>query len=287
MGVFFYGMFLDNWYSVGTIILQKNLGYYMVDSPTLSALVVAHNEQDHLDHCLTALSFAHEIVVVLDKCTDNSEVIAKSHTKNIIVGRWEIEGDRRNTGIAACTGDWILEVDADERISPELAQEIQDTMAHPSADYFHIPFLNYVGDTCVRHGWCGSFGVGAVVRLFRKGTKTWGSQRIHPQITYAPDAVKGTPLSNPIHHYVDTDISDMIHRFDRYTTANAHDLASQNKTTTGKNSMVRFVSRFLRSYVSRQGYKEGKMGLLLAFLIGLYPLVSEIKATRILHNKRK
>ena len=259
----------------------------MTDSPTLSALVVAHNEQDHLDACLTTLSFAHEIVVVLDKCTDTSETIAKRHTKNIITGSWEIEGDRRNIGIDACTSDWILEVDADERISPELAQEIQQTIANSSADYFHIPFLNYVGDTCVRHGWCGSFGVGAVVRLFRKGSKIWGQQRIHPQITYAPGAVKGIPLQNPIHHYVDTDISDMIHRFDRYTTANAHDLASQTQTTTGKNSMVRFISRFMRSYIARKGYKQGKIGLLLAFLIGLYPLVSEIKAKQIVQDKNK
>ena len=177
-------------------------------------------------------------------------------------------------------------MDADERITPELAHEIRHTITNPSADYFHIPFLNYVGGTCVRHGWCGSFGVGAVVRLFRKGSKTWGQQRIHPTITYAPNTVKGVPLINPIHHYVDTDISDMINRFDRYTTANAHDLAHHRKTTTGKNSMIRFISRFLRSYISRKGYKEGKMGLLLAFLIGLYPLVSEIKASRILQQKR-
>ena len=254
----------------------------MIQKPTLSALIVAHNEEFHLGYCLETLSFADEIVVVLDKCTDGSETIAHRYTKNVISGSWEIEGHRRNKGIETCTGDWILEIDADERISPELADEIRDTIDNANADYYHIPFLNYVGDRPVRYGWCGSFGVGAVVRLFRAGSKTWGEQRIHPAITYTAGSIKGVPLKNAIDHYVDVDIADMWDRFDRYTTANAKDMADRGQTDTGKNSLRRFVSRFFRSLIGRKGYKEGKMGFLLAFLIGLYPLVSELKAKEIL-----
>ena len=257
----------------------------MTDMPTLSALVVAHNEEFHLGYCLETLKFADEIVVVLDKCTDRSEPIARKYTKNIITGSWEIEGQRRNTGLDACTCDWILEVDADERISPELAEEIHYTMANGTADYYHIPFLNYVGERPVKYGWCGSFGVSATVRLFRSGIKTWGNQRIHPAITYAIGSEKGKPLKNPIDHYVDMDIADMWQRFDRYTTANAKDLADQGKKDTGKNSIRRFISRFIRSLIIRRGYREGKIGFFLAFLIGIYPLVSELKAREYLKNK--
>ncbi|WP_417940783.1 glycosyltransferase, partial [Enterococcus faecium] len=98
-------------------------------SPKLSALVVAHNEERQLQECLGALRFADEIVVVLDRCTDGSTAIAERLADKVIEGGWPIEGDRRNTGIDACSGDWIVEVDADERLPPELAAEIRDTIA--------------------------------------------------------------------------------------------------------------------------------------------------------------
>ena len=87
----------------------------------LSALVVARNEEGQLAACLEALRFADEIVVVLDRSTDGSRAIASRYTQKIIEGAWEVEGARRNTGIDACSGNWILEVDADERVTPELA----------------------------------------------------------------------------------------------------------------------------------------------------------------------
>ena len=83
----------------------------------LSALVVAHNEQAQLADCLETLRFADEIVVVLDRCTDGSRDIAARFTNRLLEGDWPVEGDRRNDGIAACTGPWVLEIDADERAS--------------------------------------------------------------------------------------------------------------------------------------------------------------------------
>ena len=80
-------------------------------APRLSALVVAHNEAAQLADCLNCLAPADERVVVLDRCTDDSAVIANKLADQVIEGAWPIEGDRRNTGIAACTGDWVLEVD--------------------------------------------------------------------------------------------------------------------------------------------------------------------------------
>ena len=98
------------------------------EKPKISALVVAHNEEDQLADCLERLAFADELVVVLDKCTDGSDTIAALFTNNIVEGSWDIEGERRNTGLEACNGDWIIEVDADERVSPELAAEIREAV---------------------------------------------------------------------------------------------------------------------------------------------------------------
>ncbi len=96
--------------------------------PRLSALVVVHNEEAQLAECLETVQFADEIVVVLDRCTDGSKDIAQRYAAHIIEGGWELEGPRRNAGIKACTGDWILEVDADERVTARLAKEIRATL---------------------------------------------------------------------------------------------------------------------------------------------------------------
>ena len=133
--------------------------------PKLSALVVAHNEGEQLTECLERLSFADELVVVLDKCTDDSDTIASLFADRIVEGSWDIEGDRRNTGLDSCDGDWILEVDADERVSPELADEIREALKSEYYNYYLIPFDNYVGDTRVRYGWGAAWGVSAAPRL--------------------------------------------------------------------------------------------------------------------------
>ncbi|NQV80898.1 MAG: glycosyltransferase family 2 protein [Alphaproteobacteria bacterium] len=244
-------------------------------SVRLSVLVVARNEETRLADCLGQLAFADERVVVLDRCTDGSAAIANRLADVVVEGAWPIEGDRRNTGLDACAGDWILEVDADESVSPELAVEIRAQIATVDTGYFLIPFLNYIGDRCVRYGWGASWGVSAAPRLSRKGAKTWGRQRIHPALElHGPKRW----LTNPIKHQVDRDISDMIRRLDSYTTARAADLRDSGNIGSLPNNVRRFFSRFFKCYVRRKGYREGGYGFLIALFAGLYPLLSHLKA---------
>ncbi|MEK9946608.1 MAG: glycosyltransferase family 2 protein [Alphaproteobacteria bacterium] len=244
-------------------------------SRRLSALVVARNEEDRLEACLACLDFADERVVVLDRCTDGSASIAHKMADVVLEGEWPIEGDRRNAGLDACSGDWILEVDADESVSAELGQEIRSEIAQADSGYFLIPFLNYIGDRCVRYGWGASWGVSAAPRLSSRGAKRWGRQRIHPALELHGPKRR---LSNPIKHQVDRDISDMIRRLDSYTTARAADLRESDNIGSFPNNLRRFFSRFFKCYVARKGYKEGSYGFLIALFAGLFPLISHLKA---------
>ena len=241
----------------------------------LSALVVAHNEEAQLADCLDTLRFADEIVVVLDKCTDRSREIAARYTDRFVEGSWPIEGERRNAGIAACRGEWTVEIDADERVPEALATEIRAIAASAADGYFLIPFDNYIGARRVRYGWGASWGVSAAPRLFRKGCKQWGSQRIHPSLR-----LKGPEgrLQNRMIHYVDRDISDMIRRLDRYTTAKAADLRASGDIGSFGANVRRMFSRFYKCYIGRKGYKEGPYGFLIALFAGLYPILSYLKA---------
>ena len=245
------------------------------NGPILSVLVVAHNEAAQLADCLGALGFADELVVVLDKCTDHSKAIAENFGARLVEGAWEIEGHRRNLGLDACRGAWILEVDADERANEALGVEIKAAIQGKTDGYFLLPFDNYIGGRLVRHGWGGSWGVSAAPRLSARGAKRWGEQRIHPSLT-----LNGPRrwLTTPIRHNVDKNISDMLQRLDRYTTARAADLRAGGDIGGLGGNIRRMFSRFFKCYVSRKGYREGAYGFLIALMAGLYPILSHLKA---------
>jgi glycosyltransferase involved in cell wall biosynthesis len=247
-----------------------------VSTVRLSAVVVARNEEAQLDTCLELLSFCDEIVVVLDRCTDGSAEIARRHTEHVIEGGWELEGPRRNTGLDAASGDWILEVDADERVHPELAQEILATITTGTGPaHYLIPFDNYIGSHRVRHGWGAYWGVSAAIRLFTPGAEIWGEGRVHPGLELSGER---RWLTERMDHLVDRDISDMFARLDRYTAAHAADLRASGKIGSLPKNVLRIFSRFWKCYVARGGWREGAWGFLIALFAGLYPILSHLRA---------
>jgi glycosyltransferase involved in cell wall biosynthesis len=243
----------------------------------LSAIVCASNEAANLPACLAQLRFADEIVVLLDRSTDGSAAIAHAVADRVIDGDFPLEGPRRSAATAACTGDWILEIDADERVPPALAEEIRTLLARPvAADWFLVPVDNLIGERLVRDGWGGSFGTSAAARLYRRGAKSWGNEQVHPRIHLAGHP--GGRLQHAIKHRVDTDIGDMFQRLERYTRLHAIDLRANKRRPGLISHAFRGLRRFWKCYVTRRGYREGDWGVLIALMAALYPLMSELRA---------
>jgi glycosyltransferase involved in cell wall biosynthesis len=248
-----------------------------MSAPRISALVVARNEATRLPACLASLAPADEIVVLLDRSTDASAEIAQAAGARILEGAWAMEGERRNAGIAACEGDWILEIDADEQVPADLWPLLRATIAASPHALHPVRIDNYVGGQLVLYGWGGSFGTTSKNILFRRGAKHWRAQRVHPGVDWVGstgaliDAVG-------IHHDVDRDISDMLRRLDSYSTAKAADLLESGEIGSLPDNVRRFFSRFLKCYISRQGYKGGGWGFLVSLCAGLFPLLSHLKA---------
>ena len=245
-----------------------------LSAPRLSALVVARNEAGRIAPCLERLSFADEIVVLLDRSTDRTGEIARVRGARVVEGAWALEAERRNAGIDACTGDWILEVDADEWATPALGGEIRAAIAAAKPGYFIVPMANHIGGHLVRYGWGAYNGVAAKPSLFTKGMKRWGRGRVHPQI-----ALEGERrmLREPLLHFVYRDIHDMLQRLDRYTDLAALDAVEAGAVPGLGSSLRRMASRAWKSYIARRGYREGAYGVALALYSALYPILIHLK----------
>ncbi len=242
----------------------------------ISAVIVAHNEERKIAGCLESLEFVDEIVVVLDKCTDGTKEIVQKFTDKIVEGSWSIEGARRNVALNNATGDWILEIDADERISPELAAEILALRNSPPYAYI-APIANYIGKRYVKYGWLRILCVLERQTLCYRDLKKYHEDReVHPTCELNAEVKY---LKNPIIHLVDEDVSDFIARFNRYTTWRANDLIARGEINgCFFKRLIDFKIRFIKSFLLKRGYKEGLLGLLIACLSGLYPIVSNLKA---------
>lgn len=245
----------------------------------ISALIVARNEEINIENCLNSLKTIDEIILLLDRSTDNTINIAKNFNCTIYEGSWPSEGTRRNEGINKCSNDWILELDADERTSEELINEARNKILQlkdNTKGYFLIPFDNYIGNKRVRYGWGASWGVSSKPCLFNKNSKVWGNESIHPSLKLNN---KQGFLNNRINHYVDRNISDMINRLDRYTSAKAKDLRKSPKEIPPLWITIRrSLTRFYKCYITRKGYKEKGWGFLNATFAALFILISYLKA---------
>ena len=241
----------------------------------LSVLIIVHNEEKQLKACLETVKFADEIVVILDRCTDKSKLIAKKYTDKIYEGSWDIEGKRRNYGIKKCNGKWIFEIDADERVPRDLKKEIINIVKKSKKDWHQVDVKNFFGDKIIRFGWGCYIGKSSYVGLFRKKSKIWGMQRVHPKIFLK--GKRGKKLEKKLIHFYCKSIYDLFEKLNSYSTAKAKDLQDNDNDESFIRNFRRIFSRFWKCYILRKGYKEKEIGLAIAISAGLYPILSYLK----------
>ena len=241
----------------------------------LSVLIIVHNEEKQLKACLETVKFADEIVVILDKCSDKSKLIAKKYTDKIYEGSWDIEGKRRNYGIKKCNGKWIFEIDADERVPKDLKKEIINVVKKSKNDWHLVDVKNFFVEKIIRFGWGCYIGKSSYVGLFRKKSKIWGMQRVHPKIFLK--GKRGKKLEKKLIHFYCKSIYDLFEKLNSYSTARAKDLQDNVNDESFIRNFRRIFSRFWKCYILRKGYKEKEIGLAIAISAGLYPILSYLK----------
>lgn len=253
----------------------------------VSIVVLTKNEAKRIAACLDSVKWAEEIIVVDDESTDNTLEIARRYTERVISKRMDIEGRHRNWAYGQASNLWVLSLDADEVVSPELKDEIEKTLSSsPEENGFTIPRKNYIGDYWVKYaGWYPS----PQLKLFRKDKFRFEEVAVHPR------AFMDEPcghLKSDIIHYSYRNLEDFFAKLNNQTSREAQKWFEQNKPMRLGRFLWRTYDRFMRTYFTRKGYKDGFVGFAVAFNAGLYQFISylkyrELKLKRKNHNEHK
>ena len=236
----------------------------------VSVVISAFNEEKNIERCLKSLSFADEIVVVDNQSLDKTSELAKKYTKNVFTQKnnpKEIDL-QKNFGFSKATGDWILSLDADEEVSPELADEIHKLLAinHKSnVNGYWIPRKNFMFGKWIKEntGWYPDYQL----RLFRKGKGKYQSQHVHEDLLVDGETEK--LKEHFIHHNYDS-ISQYVNKIMIYAPNEAADKL-RNGYVFSYFDAIRFpLADFLNWFFARKGYKDGFHGLMLALMQGFY-----------------
>jgi len=247
----------------------------------LSVVILTKNEEKNIFACLESVAgWADEILVIDDESTDNTKGLAKKHTDKIITRKMDIEGRHRNFAYAQASNLWVLSLDADERVTPELRKEIEDKLGNnPQENGFTIPRRNYIGDYWVKYGgWYPS----PQLKLFRKDKFRYEEAGVHPR-AFMDDPCGH--LKSDIIHYSYRNIEDFLNKLNNQTTREAEKWFKQNKPMRLGRFLWRSYDRFMRTYFTRKGYKDGHIGFVIAYFAGLYQFLSYLKYCEIIRNK--
>ncbi len=253
----------------------------MAGATPVSVVILAKNEASRLADCIRSVDWAAEILVIDDESTDETAQLAQSMGARVIRRKMDIEGRHRNWAYAQAANEWIFSLDADERVTPELAQEIigllQAAAPEPPYSVYAVPRRNYIGHRWIRHGgWYPS----AQIKFFKRSVFRWEETTVHPRaITNFPS---GT-LAHDLIHYSYRDIADFVGKMNRQTTLEAQKWVTDGRRITGGKALWRAIDRFFRFYVAKQGYKEGFLGFVVGALGGWYQLLSYAKYLELVH----
>ena len=235
---------------------------------TLSVAMITKNEGANLDRTLASVRWADEIVVVDSGSTDDTEPIARKAGAKFFIEDWKGFASQKNSAIAKCTSDWILSLDADEEISPELAAEIRailDGEAAPSV--LLLPRRNHFLGRWIKHG---GYYPDLKLRLFPRGTCVFDERSVHETMRPVGDnvALEQQTLRGDILHHCYPTLEDYIEHMNRYSSLGAESAIASGKSSSGLaafkiNVVWNPAATFLYNYIFRLGFLDGREGLLM------------------------
>jgi glycosyltransferase involved in cell wall biosynthesis len=227
--------------------------------PTLGVALIAHNAGRRLAECLDALSFADAIVVVDGGSADDTVAIARARGARVLVEPdWPGFGPQKNRALAALDTDWILSIDTDEIVTPELAASIRAALRAPQAEVYALDRLSSFCGHWIRHGgWYPDW----LPRLFRRGAARFSDDLVHERLVYEGPARR---LDGKLLHYSYEDVDAVLRKLDAYSSAGARQRRAAGQRGGFGKALGRGAWAFVRTYVLRRGFLDGRAGFMIA-----------------------
>ena len=226
--------------------------------PRLSAIIITKDEAANIGDCLDSVAFCDERIVVDCGSGDGTVLIAKEKGARIAFHDWQGFGAQKNYALSLAHGDWVLSIDADERVTPELQAVILAAIGNDKIDGYNIPRKSSFCGHVMRHaGWYPDY----VLRLFRRGRARFSDDVVHERVICDGKVAR---LKTPLTHYAVHRLEDAIRRMDTYSTLGAQKFVASGRRVSILSGVAHGMLSFLRTYVLRLGFLDGAAGFLLA-----------------------
>ena len=233
--------------------------------PPITVTVITKNEAEALADALRSVSWADELIVIDAESTDDTVKIARQFTDRVYVRPWPGYIAQKNHAASLASHDWIFSLDADERVTPALAEEIGSMMrTEPSAGGFRMPRVSFYFDKWIR---TTDMYPDYQLRLYDRRKAKWDGMFVHESVrTEAPVAY----LKSELQHHPYRNLSEHLIRMDRYTTLAAQQMHAQGQRATWAQLFFHPRFAFVRNYFLKGGFRDGKAGLVISLVNSYY-----------------
>lgn len=245
----------------------------------ISAIIITKNEEKNIEACLHSLQWCDEIIVIDDNSTDKTVSLSEKH--NAKVYAHDLANNfsaQRNFGLEKAHGEWILFIDADERVSETLASEIQAVIREANFSGFYIPRLDSMWGKVLRHGETGNM---RLLRLAKKNAGKWTGS-VH-ETWYVSGNV--STLKHPLMHYPHQTLTEFLQEINFYTTLRAEELYKQRVPASFWQIIAYPKAKFLQNYIFKQGFRDGMPGIVFALCMSLHSFLVRGKLWQLWQKK--
>lgn len=249
----------------------------------LSVIIITYNEEENIKHCLESVQWSDEIIIVDSFSNDKTVEIAKEFTSKVFQNKWTNFSQQKNLALGKTSSEWVLNIDADERATPELKEEILTILnsEFQSFDGYYIPRRNHYLGRWIRHcGWYPDYKL----RLFQRGKGRFNERMVHESVVV--EGRKGY-LKSCLNHYSYKNLSDHLRRIDKFTSLAAEEMFTNGKRAGVFDLLFRPLTRFIKMYLIKKGYLDGIYGLIVSIIGGFYVFTKYLKLWELLKARKQ
>jgi glycosyltransferase involved in cell wall biosynthesis len=243
----------------------------MRPNDSLAVVIVAKNEAARIGACIASAAFADEVLVLDSGSSDRTAAIARAAGARVVVTDWPGYGPQVARGFSLAKSDWVLSLDADERITPRLQSEILAAIKAGTCDGYRIPrWSEFCGKVMHHGGWRPDF----TLRLGRRSRAGFTGDFLHAHMTV--DGSVGALRESLVHHSY-PDVHDVLEKLDRYSSGSARDMHARGQSASLPKAIAHGLFAFMRTYLLKLGFLDGRHGLMLAIYNAEYAYYKYVK----------